>query len=252
MRVGLVEWPDGLQADDGDWAAIAKAVRATSLDVLITNELPFGEWIAAQPAFDRHVAQRSVDVHLVGLAALAALPVSTVVTSRPVWAGKRLANEAVVLRGGDVQPWRRKRYFPAEPGWFETEWYVAGRDGFATAEVEGTSTGILLCTEAMFNERARHYGRAGAGLIVIPRATGSGAMWRAAGQMAAIVSGSYVVSSNRRDGKTKAGFGGDGFAYAPDGTLLTATSAESWLAVIETDFREVDRQKQSYPCYVSE
>lgn len=252
MRVGLVEWPDGLQAHDGDWAAIAKAVSEAGLDVLITNELPFGKWIAARPTFDRDVAQRSIDLHDQGLAALAELPVSTIVTSRPVWAGKRLANEAVVLRGADLQPWRRKRYFPAEPGWFETEWYAAGENDFPTAEVAGVRTGILLCTEAMFNERARHYGRAGAGLIAIPRATGSAVMWRVAGQMAAIVSGSYVVSSNRRDGQTEAGFGGDAFAYAPDGALLTTTSADNWLAVIEMNSRKVTWQHQSYPCFVSE
>jgi N-carbamoylputrescine amidase len=246
MRVGFVEWPDGLEAHSTEWAAIAKTVDDAGLDVLVTNELPFGGWIAAWPAFDAGAAQHSIDSHAAGMQSLADLKVAVVLSSRPVWVGQRLANEAVIIQNGELRPWRRKRSFPAEPGWYETQWYVPGDDTFSSEELAGLPAGVLLCTEAMFNERARTYGRGGAALIAIPRATGPAAMWRTAGQMAAIASGSYVVSSNRCGGT----FAGDGFAFAPDGTLLAATSQTQWLGSIEIDRGAVERQREAYPCYV--
>jgi N-carbamoylputrescine amidase len=113
--------------------------------------------------------------------------------------------------------------------------------------------GVLLCTDAMFNEHARHYGREGADLIAIPRATGlSTDNWLAAGKMAAIVSGSYVVSSNRVGPSKDVTFGGAGFAYHPDGSLLAITSSEEPLLVIDVDPDVSARQRASYPCYVVE
>ncbi|MEO5868059.1 MAG: carbon-nitrogen hydrolase family protein [Sphingomonas sp.] len=252
VRIGFVQWPDCLRPGDRDWTAIAQGINDAGLDILITNELPFGEWIASRSSFDRAIAQRSIDEHAEGLAALTTLSVPAIVTSRPAWAGERLANEAVLLQDGEVRAWRRKRYFPAEPGWYETSWYEAGPDDFPVADLHGLGTGVLLCTEAMFNERARRYGRAGARLIAIPRATGPAPIWRAAGQMAAIVSGAYVVSSNRLGGSDEQRFGGGGFAYAPDGTLLTATGPDERLAVFELDSGNADRQQHAYPCYVAE
>jgi N-carbamoylputrescine amidase len=113
---------------------------------------------------------------------------------------------------------------------------------------------VLLCTELMFNEHARRYGRAGADLIVVPRATGhEHGAWVTGGAMAAIVSGSYAVSSNRV-GATAGSpeFGGRGLAFAPDGTLLAETSADAPLVVIELAPEIARRQKAEYPCYVVE
>jgi N-carbamoylputrescine amidase len=131
-----------------------------------------------------------------------------------VWSGKRLANEAFVLENGVVRPLHRKQYFPNEPGWFESEWYAGDSSGFGVAEVLGITVGVLLCTEAMFNERARAYGKQKASLIAVPRASGGDlASWKIAGAMASLVSGAYVVSSNRI-GRSRGGaqFGGVGFA----------------------------------------
>ena len=155
------------------------------------------------------------------------LALPAVISSRPVWNGKRLANEAFVLENGVVRPLHRKQYFPNEPGWFESEWYAGDGSGFAVAEVLGIKVGVLLCTEAMFNERARAYGKQTASLIVIPRASGVNIeSWKIAGAMASLVSGAYVVSSNRI-GRSRGGtqFGGGGFAYAPQGRLLAVTSS---------------------------
>lgn len=252
MRVAFVEWPEGLRPDGPEWMHIGREVVDARPDLLITDELPFGDWIAAAPAFDRDTAQRSIDVHAAGLTALAALGVPAVLTSRPVWSGVRLANEAVLLAGGEARPVHRKQYFPSEPGWSETAWYEPGSDDFPLVCAAGLNVGVLLCTEAMFNEHARRYGRRGAALIALPRATGASRIWRTAGEMAAIVSGAYVISSNR-SGETSTGpqFGGGGFAFAPDGKLMATTTSAQPLVVVDIDANISFAQQSAYPCYVA-
>src|ERR1700722_12733592 len=91
----------------------------------------------------------------------------------------------------------------------------------------GAKVGVLLCTEAMFNERARAYGKQGATLVVISRASGTEIEpWKIAGAMASLVSGAYVASSNRIGVSSRAThFGGGGFAYDPQGRLLAVPIA---------------------------
>jgi N-carbamoylputrescine amidase len=254
MRVGFVEWPEGLCPIGPNWERIADLVADARLDLLVTNELPFGRWIAAKASFDPNEARASIDAHLAGLDALRKLRVPAVLSSRPVWTGTRLANEAFVAEGGVVWPIHRKQYFPEEPGWYEASWYVPGQDGFRAAKVAGVVTGVMLCTDAMFNEHARHYGRQGASLIAIPRAAGTSTEnWLAAGKMAAIVSGSYVVSSNRvGSSQEDIIFGGAGFAFHPDGSLLARTSAENSLLAVDVDPEVSTAQRGLYPRYVRE
>lgn len=252
MRIGFVQWPEALSPGSAEWTGLAEHVAMARLDLLVTNELPFGRWIAEDPAFDPHEAQASIDIHAAGLASLAQLDVPAILSSRPAWSGERLVNEAFVLNRGVAGRLHHKRYLPDEPGWFETSWYRGGPEDYNTVDIGGIRVGALLCTEAMFNEHARGYGRQGADLIAIPRATGTSLdAWLAAGKMAAIVSGSYVVSSNRV-GLSRGGlmFGGAGFAFHPDGTLIAMTTASDPLLAITLDPAVSARQRKEYPCYV--
>ena len=204
--------------------------------------------------FSTEEANLSIRAHECGLEALVELNLPAVISSRPVWNGKRLVNEAFALQAGTVRFLHRKQYFPNEPGWFERNWYAGDDSGFAVAEILGIEVGVLLCTEAMFNERARTYGRQGASLIVIPRASGMNLdSWKTAGAMASLVSGAYVVSSNRI-GVSKSGtkFGGGGYAYAPQGRLLAQTSAANPLRTLELDPDVCRVAQRDYPCYVPE
>src|SRR5207302_1148134 len=172
-----------------------------------------------------------------------------VISSRPVWNGERLANEAFVLENGAVRPLHRKQYFPNEPGWFESNWYAGDGSGFRVAEILGIKVGVLLCTDAMFNEHARAYGKQQASLVVIPRASGMEIeSWKIAGAMASLVSGAYVVSSNRV-GCSKGGteFGGGGFAYAPQGQLLAVTTPANSVRTLDLDPQQATIAQRSYP-----
>ena len=254
MRIAFVEWPDALSTTDAQWDELKDSVKAARADLLVTNELPFGPWLADNAVFSEDEAHLSVRAHEQGLDGLIDLAFPAVISSRPVWNGKRLANEAFVLESGAVRPLHRKQYFPNEPGWFESEWYSGDASGFGVTEILGIKVGVLLCTEAMFNEHARAYGKQAASLIVIPRASGTDTKsWTIAGAMASLISGAYVVSSNRV-GLSRGGthFGGVGFALAPHGDLLAMTNPANPLQTLELDPQMVARAQLAYPCYVPE
>jgi N-carbamoylputrescine amidase len=254
LRIAFVEWPEGLSADHARWPALKTSIIAAQPDILLTNEMPFGPWLAESATFSRDEANQSLHAHERGLEALIALDLPAVISTRPVWNEGRLANEAFVLENGIVRPLHRKQYFPNEPGWFESEWFTGDNSGFAIAEVLGIKLGVLVCTEIMFNERARAYGRQEASLIVVPRASGVDIeSWKIAGAMASLVSGAYVVSSNRV-GPSRGGtrFGGGGFAYAPQGRLLAVTEAAHPVLTFELDPQVSVSAQRDYPCYVPE
>jgi N-carbamoylputrescine amidase len=254
LRIAFVEWPEALSTDQAQWDGLKDLVIAAHPDLLITNEMPFGPWLADAAVFSEKDAHLSVRAHDKGVEGLINLNLPAVISSRPVWNGKRLANEAFALENGVVRPLHRKQYFPNEPGWFESEWYAGDRSGFEIAEVLGIKVGVLLCTEAMFNEHARAYGKQKVSLIVMPRASGVDIeSWKTAGAMASLVSGAYVISSNRI-GQSRAGtnFGGGGFAYAPQGRLLTVTTRTKPLQTLDLDPQMVASAQRAYPCYVPE
>jgi N-carbamoylputrescine amidase len=254
LRIAFVEWPEGLVVDHPQWPALKDAVTNARPDILVTNELPFGPWIAENLPFSEEEAQSSMRAHEAGLAHLIDMRVPAVISSRPVQNGTRLANEAFVLRNENVHPLHRKQYFPNEPGWFESAWYAGDASGFSVAEISGIQVGVLVCTEAMFNEHARAYGKQHAALIVIPRATGMDLNpWKIAGAMASLVSGAFVVSSNR-SGVARGGtrFGGGGFAFAPHGDLLATTDRTHSLQILELDPNLSLSAQAAYPCYVPE
>lgn len=250
----FVEWPEGLEPHGPAWDAVRRQVEVARPDILVTNEMPFGPWLASDGLFDADAAARNVALHEDGLEALRGLGVPAIISSRPVWQRDRLANEAFVIEAGDINILHRKQFFPEEPGWYEASWFQGDTSGFAVHEVAGLKVGVLLCTELMFNEHARRYGRAGADLIVVPRATSTSQdQWVTAGAMGAIVSGCYVVSSNRSGASAKSPqFGGRGLAFAPDGTLLADTSSGKTLAILDLDAAVSQRQKSDYPCNVVE
>ena len=254
LRIAFVEWPEALSTGDAQWGELKDSVTAARPDILITNELPFGPWLADSAVFSEDEAHLSLRAHGKGLEGLVDLCLPAVISSRPVRSGKRLANEAFVRERGVIRPLHRKQYFPNEPGWFESEWYAGDGSGFGVAGVLGIKVGVLLCTEAMFNERARAYGKQQASLVVIPRTSGVDLRsWKIAGAMAALVSGAYVVSSNRV-GRSKSGtrFGGGGFAYAPHGCLLAGTAQANPVQTFELDPRMATVAQRAYPCYVPE
>ena len=220
----------------------------------LLNEMPIGPWIADKSTFEEASAAASIASHESALHALRALP-TAVISSRPVRGKHKLANEAFLLADGVYRAVHHKHYFPQEVGFFEETWFAPHRPGFDCVEYCGVRIGVLLCTEILFTEWARHYRRQGAHVIVAPRASGADMLnWDTAARLAAIVSGCYVLSSNRVSERADARphFGGRGFVYSPTGALLGETSnAMPFLSAnIELDL--VAEAQHNYPCYVRE
>jgi len=254
MRVAIVQAPNNLFPGSEEWAVLASQIVAKRPDVLVTNEMPFGPWLADSDKYDDQRAAQSVRLGEVGVEALQSLKVPVVLSSRPVPAGERLANEAFALIEGVYRRAHHKQYFPSEPGFFERDWFQSGLDGFDAVDLGGWKAGFMLCTELFFTEWARHYRRQRASLIAIPRAAGESLRtWLPAAQTAAIVSGCYIASSNRVGIESpNVTFGGRGFCISPNGLVIAETSNEQPVLAFEMDLEASAAQQRQYPCYVAE
>jgi len=256
FKVAVCEVPPELEAGSAEWAALCAAVAQQAPDLLLLNEMPFGPWVSAGEAFDAAAWERSLALHDAGLARLPELGAATVAGTRPRRVDGRRINEAFVwTRDTGLQGVHSKQYFPDEEGYFEARWFAGGDPCFALGEAAGLQVGFLICTELMFNEHARRYGRAGAQVLLVPRAVGPTSLrrWLVAARMAAIVSGAYVLSSNRTgvDSRGQA-FGGAGWIVDPFGDLLVETSTSAPIAFHAIDTALVRRAQSEYPCYVKE
>jgi N-carbamoylputrescine amidase len=254
-RMMVVQWPDGLMPYGAQWDAIRKKVHESKPDLLITNEMPFGTWQPVHEDYDASLASAWVSLHDAGTSALAELDVEAVISSRPVHFAGRLANEGFSLVDGIYTAHHHKHLFPQEPGWYESSWFANGLHGFHVHDIAGIKVGFQLCTELMFNEHSRSMGRAGADLIVAPRATGQRTdNWLFAAQMASLVGGCYVASSNRQGsgGIDGPNFGGFGFVVSPGGIFQANTSEDETMTVSILDVSSARASKSEYPCYVKD
>lgn len=256
LKVGVCESQPELLPGSSAWKELCRLVARESPDFFLLNEMPFGRWIAAGATFDQGTWKQACAVHEEGIGRLGELGAAAVAGSRPRELGGGRVNEAFLwtekegLRGVHT-----KQYFPDEEGFFEARWFQRGESAFQPADCGGLRCGFLICTDVMFNERARHHGRNGAQVIFVPRATSKALLprWRVAMRMAAIVSGCYVLSSNRGGVDSRGQlFGGAGWIVTPDGEVVAQTSDGNPVAFCTIDTHAVARAKRDYPCYVKE
>jgi len=135
---------------------------------------------------------------------------------------------------------------PEERGFYERTWFHKLEKDFKVVSVGKIKIGVLICTELMFNEIARLYGLLGADVIFVPRATRKMNLWITAGKMASIVSGAFVLSSNRVGN----GFCGGGFVVSPNGKLMAKTTRKEMFVTIDIDLEESKKAKDRYPITV--
>jgi N-carbamoylputrescine amidase len=225
-------------------------------DVFLLNEMPFGRWIAAGATFSKGAWKQSCALHEEALPSLSELGAAVVLGTRPREVDGKRVNEAFIWTESEgAQGVHTKQYFPDEEGYYEARWFDAGERHFRVAPAGKLRGGFLICTELMFNERAREYGRGGAQAIWVPRATAKASVprWTVALRMAAIVSGCYVLTSNRRGTDSRGQlFGGAGMVVTADGELAVQTSEGTPAAFYEIDTQAVARAQRDYPCYVKE
>ncbi len=249
--------PDGLARD---WEALAAHVEDNASDLVLLPEMPFGPWLAAAAEVDREAWRRSVTVHRRWCDRLGELGVQVVIGSRPVdHPGPRNRGFLWTAKEG-LQDLHDKAYLPNEPGFWEARWYERGEPVYELSrvglgDVGSVSVGTLLCTEMWFLEHARRYGRAGADVLAVPRATPASTLdkWIAGGRAAAVVSGAYCLSAAPVSAPgASADLGGGGWIIDPEGELLALTGAEDPFVTLDLDLGASAAAKTTYPRYVPE
>ena len=257
MRVAVCQ----LDSRDDHRAAALEALGAhvarTRAELVVLPELAFSTWLAVDPVPDLAAWQASVDEHDAAIAGLDALGAAAAVGSRPTVEpdGRRHNTAFAWSRGAGAVRVRDKHYLPDEPGYWEASWYDPGELSHDTCRVAGATVGVLLCTDLWFFEGARQYARAGTELLCLPRATPheSLAKWLAGGQVAAICSGAYCLSSNQWvPGGSPLECGGMGWVIGPDGDVLATTSPDEPFVTVEVDLAVAREAKGTYPRYVRE
>jgi N-carbamoylputrescine amidase len=234
-------------------AALARHVAGAGSDLVLLPELPFSDWLAVDTAVDPARWQRSVEEHGAAVAALDTLGAPTVIASRPTAARR---NEAFAwTRHEGVTALHDKYYLPDEPGYWEATWYERGERRFDVHRLPRVTVGALLCTELWFLEWARHYGRQGAELVCVPRATPYESLekWVVGGRVAAVCAGAFIASSNQwTPGGSGLAQGGVGWVTGPDGAVLAVTGPDEPFVTVEIDLDEARKARDTYPRYVPE
>lgn len=210
-------------------------------DLIVLPEMPAYFWFPSLPQFNKTIWQEALKAHDEFISMLHEIS-NPLISTRPVQEDLRL-NQAFCYFNG-YQPLHNKYYFPNERGFYEARWFQRREKDFKVFKINEISIGILICSELMFNEWARYYGKQNAHIIAVPRATTNLERWKVALQMAAIVSGSFVLSSNRVG---EIGFNGFGCVVDPEGNIIAHTSKNEPFVTVRVDLKEAEKAKKTYP-----
>ena len=257
MRVAVCQLDSRAGHRAAAFDALASHVARTGAELVVLPEMPFSDWLAADRAVDAAAWQAGVDAHDAAIARLDSLGAAAVVGSRPTVEpeGRRHNSAFVWTAAAGAVRVRDKHYLPDEPGFWEASWYDRGDLSHDTCGALGTTVGVPVCTDLWFLEGARRYAKAGTELLCVPRATPleSLSKWLAGGQVAAVCSGAFCLSSNQWvPGGTALECGGQGWVVGPDGDVLATTTADEPFVTVEVDLELARRAKSTYPRYVRE
>ena len=248
MKLTVCEFPDEASRHEAAWRELVSYLGQRPTDVLVLPEMPFVEWqMFMSTRVDQAQWAAALSAHDRMIERFPELSAAFVLSSRPIEENGIRLNEAFSwCSDGGYRGVRRKYYLPDEPDGRESTWFAAGDAEFKPASLGPLTCGFQICSELMFPEHARALGQGGAQLIAAPRATGGHLRWRTASSMAAIVSGCFVASANRRS-FTSDQFAGRSSVMSPNGELLCETSVDEPYITIDVDLAEADRAKSTYP-----
>jgi len=247
MRITVCELPD--KNFWKEWDELTQHVSDERSDLVVLPEMPAYPWFASLPQFRKDVWQKAMKAHDEFVSKLNDF-LAVIISTRPIQKGEQRLNQAFFWDNGIYYPVRCKYYLPEEEGFYEVTWFHRGAKDFHTVKIRNAVIGILVCSELMFNEWARLYGRQGAHIIAVPRATVKDTIdrWLVASRMAAIVSGAFVLSSNR----VGEDFGGHGWVISPEGEVIAETSRDEPFLTVSINLKEAELAKQTYPRNIQE
>ena len=253
LRVTVCELECESSALERGWSGLVAHVREHASELVLLPEMPFFPWFPAVRAYDAATWQRAVDAHDRSIERLSNLAPAVVLGTRPINRESARYNEAFAWQADHgYRVVHHKSYLPDEEEFWEASWYHAGDKSFVPVEVGAARVGFQICTELWAMEHARLYGKAGVHVIACPRGTPHSSLdkWVAGGQVSAVVSGAFVLSSNRvTPPGTVPSLGGRGFIIGPESDVRARTSRQEPFATADIDLGEAERAKRTYPRY---
>ncbi|RKP52752.1 carbon-nitrogen hydrolase family protein [Trinickia fusca] len=244
MKLTVCELPDDPAAMDAAWDHLERTLKAEPTDVLVLPEFAGVSSFWTRPTFDAHVWREAVALQAQLPERFARLAARRVLGSRVVEVDGRRLNQSFLWTPTEgFQAGRAKAWLPQEEGAWEETWFDRGEPLIEPTVHEGLSFATLMCTEVVVSHAPWPLGHAGVQLIAVPRTTGGHRRWEVATQMAAILSGAFVASANRRGDD----FAGGSWIVDPDGTELARTDAHQPVVTIEVDLAQTHAARGTYP-----
>lgn len=254
MKITIANWDARAQAFDTQAAALATHVTTSRSDLVLLPEMPFTPWLSLSPDPVQADWDTSIATHEAQIARLATLTGSAIAGSRPVVQNGKNHNQAFLWDdAGFADITHQKRALPAEDGYWEAHWYTPGKEAAQPFDFQGVRIGFAICTELWDGPHTQRLARAGADVILAPRATPDFGddVWVAGVRALAVQAGCYVLSSNFAYPLAEEfTFEGLSAAADPDGVLIGLTTPDAPFVTIEIDADAARVAKTTYPRYI--
>ena len=237
---------------------LQKYLLTKQTDLLLFPEMPFSEWLAKDKNFDSKKWEKAVDDHDKVIKSLSNLNAKYIIGSRPIINSHgKFLNEGFLFEqsSNKSKSIHEKYYLPNDEGFRETTWYSKGNGKFTPFKIGSVLAGLQICTDMWFFHHAREYSNQQIELLCVPRATPYASLkkWTIGGKTAAMVSGSFCISSNLFNPiGSGADLGGIGWIISPEGEILNSTNPNRPFITMDLDLNESRKAKKTYPRYVKE
>ncbi len=239
-----------------DWQQLTAHVRDKKSELVLLPEMPFYPWMAWTKKYDPAVWDHAGQNNKNRLSRFQEHSPADVISTRPAIKDGNNLNEGYFWeQKSGYRKIHTKYYLPNEECFWEATWYNRGDCDFKPLNGAGIRIGMLICTEIWFTEHARNYAKQGIHILAAPRATemASADKWLAGGRAAAVMSGSFCLSSNRGNiDKNGMEWAGQGWIIEPDGEILGITSIREPFITVDINLTAAEKAKTTYPRYVQE
>jgi len=227
-------------------------------EILLFPEMPFSDWLAAEKISNSKKWEKAVKDHEKIINSLEKFNANYIIATRPVIDEKnKYLNQAFVFEKdtNTIQSVHEKYYLPNDEGFWEASWYSKGNKEFKPFNLGDVKVGIQICTDMWFFQHAREYANKNIDLLCVPRATPYASLkkWTIGAKTAAMVSGSFCLSSNLYNPIGEgADLGGIGWIISPEGEIIKSTNANRPFVTMDIDIEDSRKAKKTYPRYVKE
>lgn len=161
-------------------------------------------------------------------------------------------NTALLFDGNGICHARyRKIHLPEEEGYWETSHYTPGTEPpQAVPDAFSLTVGIQICSDVNRPQGFQILSSQGAEVVFAPRATPPETYerWRLILRANAIMSGAYVLSTNRPRSEGGAPIGGPSIAIDPSGHVMIETADP--IALVRLERNVINQANKDYPGYL--